>query len=302
MARDVREREGEVQETPEAGPLDAGSAWEPLPPVRRSWWRLGGAGRQPRKRELSLTLARIAGYIIFFALWQYLSGSVFGRVTLPPPREVWDDVVEIFRENNYWSNFTATLAIFVRGFVIAFVLGTFIGILMGRSAYWGAFFRDPVVAILNMPGVVLILVSLMLFALSPWGRIMALVLGIAPIVIINVAEGVRAIPRDLLDMAVAFEVGPYRRLRHVILPAAAPFVFQGARYGLGLGFKAAALIEVFGGTAGMGFQLRSEFIAFSVSGTLAWTALIIVNVMILERIILANIERRFFRWRQAAFS
>jgi NitT/TauT family transport system permease protein len=173
---------------------------------------------------------------------------------------------------------------------------------MGRTHYFEAFFRDGITVLLGLPGVVTIMVSLMIFGLSPWGRITSVGLGLIPLVAINVAEGARGIPKDLKDMASSYGVPRYRQLREIVWPSAAPHIFAGARYGLAVGFKATAMVEVFGGSRGMGFQLRSRFAEFSVAGVLAWTALIVAIVMLLELGILKPTERRVFRWRQSAFN
>jgi NitT/TauT family transport system permease protein len=270
--------------------------------VARRWVRARTEGAPRRQRDVSLIVARLGAYVCFIVMWQVLATSVFGTATLPTPGRVWDEILEIFREGLFWPNFVATTRVFLIAFVIAFAVGTALGILMGRIRYFDTFFRDGVTAILGTPGIVFIMVCLVVWGLSPWGRIIAVVIGTVPIVTINVIEGVRAIPRDLLDMGSAYGVSRARQLRHTIWPAIAPFVFAGARYGLAVGFKGTAMVEVFGGSEGMGFQLRTQFINFSVAGTLAWTALIVAIVLLLELVVLKNAERRFFRWRRAAFT
>ena len=58
------------------------------------------------------------------------------------------------RRDDFWVNVFATLRHLAIGFTIAFVIGTAIGIAMGRSAYWDAFFRDYVMLTLTTPGLV----------------------------------------------------------------------------------------------------------------------------------------------------
>ena len=141
----------------------------------------------------------------------------------------------------------ATIKHLVIGFSIAFVLGTTVGIMMGRSAYWDGFFRDYVMLTLTTPGLVFALIAVMIFGLSTWGPIVAIVLTTLPHVTINVVEGVRAIPRDLSDMATAFGVSRSTQVRSIILPAVAPFLFTAARYGFAIAWKITALTELFGG-------------------------------------------------------
>lgn len=253
-----------------------------------------------RRRRLGDIAIRVSTYLLLFATW-YLLSRVTHQSKLPPPERVWEELTSIFSDGLFLRNFFATMQVFLEAVGIGFAVGTVIGVLMGRTHYFEAFFRDGVTIIMGLPGVVIIIVSLMMFGLSPWGRVTAVAIGMVPLVAINIAEGARAVPRDLLAMAASFGIPQQRRLRHIVMPATAPYVFAAARFALATGFKAAAMVEVFGGSSGMGFQLRSEFSRFSVDGVLAWTALILAIVIILEIGILKPLERRIFRWRQEAF-
>jgi NitT/TauT family transport system permease protein len=263
----------------------------------------GAQNRAPRKqrRPAILVAARIGGYVLVLGAWILLA-MLLGRARLPGPDRVWNELVRIVENGIFWPNFLVTMRVFLLSFGIGFGVGAILGVLMGRTNYFESFFRDGITILMGLPGVVIIVVSLMMFGLSPWGRVTAVALGLIPLVAINIAEGARGIPKDLLDMATSYEATRYEKLRHVIWPASAPYVFTGARYGLAIGFKATAMVEVFGGNSGMGFQLRTRFSDFSVAGVLAWTLLILAIVIILELGILKPTERRIFRWRQSAFN
>src|SRR5688572_30033156 len=116
-------------------------------------------GRRPRRfvpggGDLSFSAYRIAGYLCFIALWQFLSSNVLNEVTLPAPMTVFEEMGQIISDNELWPNVRYTMTTFLIIFSIAFPLGTVIGVLMGRSRYWDAFFRDFVLAGLTTPGLV----------------------------------------------------------------------------------------------------------------------------------------------------
>jgi NitT/TauT family transport system permease protein len=83
----------------------------------------------------------------------------------------------------------------------------------------------------------------------------------------------------------------------VLIPSVAPFAFAGVRLSFALAWKVEQLTEVFGGSSGVGFQIRREFEDFSIPGMLAWVLLFIVFMILLERFVLARLERYLFRWR-----
>lgn len=245
---------------------------------------------------------RLAGYVLFIGAWVLLATYAFEVYILPSPTRVLAEMREILGKGDFWENFLATLQHLFIGFTIAYVVGTAIGIAMGRSSYWDGFFHDYVMLALTTPGLVFALICVMIFGLSTWAPIVAIVLTTFPHVTVNVVEGVRSIPRDLLDMASAYGVDRRTQLRHVILPAIAPFLFTAVRYGFAIAWKITALTELFGGSEGVGIQIRVKFELFNMAGVLAWAFFLVAFALIMERVVLQRLERRFFRWRPKAFA
>jgi NitT/TauT family transport system permease protein len=269
------------------------------PPVRID---AEGDGRTPeRPRRRRYLPWRIAGYVVFVGAWASVSALTEPYI-LPSPFEVIREMGEVVGRDDFWVNVFATLRHLAIGFTIAFVLGTAIGIAMGRSAYWDGFFRDYVMLTLTTPGLVFALICVMIFGLSTLAPIVAIVLTSFPHVTVNVVEGVRAIPRELMDMATAYGVSRSNRIRNIVLPAIAPFLFTAIRYGFAIAWKITALTELFGQTDGVGIQIRVEFLFFDMAGVLAWAFFLVGFALVMERVVLQRLERRFFRWRPKAFA
>ncbi len=268
------------------------------PPVRIDTEPEGSTPERPRRQRFLLW--RIAGYVLFIGAWAFVS-SLTEPYILPSPLEVLREMGEVVRRNDFWINVFATLRHLTIGFTIAFVLGTTIGIAMGRSPYWDGFFRDYVMLTLTTPGLVFALICVMIFGLSTLAPIVAIVLTSFPHITVNVVEGVRAIPRDLMDMATAYGVDQRTRIRNIVLPAIAPFLFTAIRYGFAIAWKITALTELFGQTDGVGIQIRVEFLFFDIAGVLAWAFFLVGFALVMERLVLQRLERRFFRWRPKAY-
>lgn len=269
------------------------------PSVRIDTEPEGPTAERPRRQRYLLW--RIAGYVLFIGAWALVSSQTEPYI-LPSPLEVLRKMVEVVGRDDFWVNVFATLRNLAIGFTLAFVIGTAIGIAMGRSSYWDGFFRDYVMLTLTTPGLVFALVSVMIFGLLGIGPIVAIVLTSFAHVTVNVVEGVRAIPRDLMDMATAYGVDRRTRIRNIVLPAVAPFLFVAVRYGFAIAWKITALTELFGRTDGVGIQIRVEFLFFDIAGVLAWAFFLVGFALVMERLVLQRLERRFFRWRPKAFA
>ncbi|MQA95266.1 MAG: ABC transporter permease subunit [Streptosporangiales bacterium] len=240
---------------------------------------------------------RIAGYAFFLGLWQLASGTVLDDVLLPPPAAIAGEIAGIAASGELPLHFFTTVSTIAVGFAIAYVLGAAIGLLMGRSRWWEAFLGDGVMAALTTPGLVFALVTAMIFGLGNLGPVVAVIVTSFSYVTVNVVEGVRAAPSDLVHMSRAFGRTRTQLLRHVYLPFLAPYLFTAARYGFSVAWKIATLSEVIVGTAGIGFMMRRSFQEFNMTGFLAWVLIFFAFALFLERVVLQRWMRRTLAWR-----
>jgi NitT/TauT family transport system permease protein len=240
---------------------------------------------------------RIAGYVFFLGFWQLFSTYVVEGFVLPAPTVVVQRMWEIAADGSLWENAAVTYGTILRAFAVALVIGTTIGIAMGLSRWWDGFFRDGLLTVFATPGLVVVLVCLIVFGISWIGPLTAIVVMATPYIALNVSEGVEAIDKDVLDMTRSFRMSRWTRARHVIIPAVAPYLFQGMRFAFALSWKIAMLTEVFGGTDGIGYNIRIASNLFKMDDLLAWVFWFVVSALILERLVLQRLVNRSLRWR-----
>jgi NitT/TauT family transport system permease protein len=185
------------------------------------------------------------------------------------------------------------------GFGLAVAIGLPIGMLMGTSRWWRAYFHMPVTVAGNIPGITYAVLALVIFGISVEGPILAVALISMPYIAINVAAGLDGIDRGLLQMSRAFGRSGRDELRHVLIPTVIPFVFAGVRLSFALAWKVEAITEVFGASNGIGYMIRQSYDEFSVAGILAWMFFFVIFIVLMERFVLQPMERRLFRWRPA---
>jgi NitT/TauT family transport system permease protein len=262
--------------------------------------------RQARIARWKAVAYSVFGAVSFLVAWQIASG--FTRTEfdlLPGPLEVLQRMGEYTFGNeaeriasgwvflNFWETFRKTLY----GFAGALVLGVPIGILMGRYRYAKNFFFDFVYLAANVPLIVYAILGLLIFGIGDTGPAFVVGLLVLPVITLNVAAGVEGVDQRLLAMSRSFGLSSRTALRHIVVPSLSPFLFAGSRASFAASWKLAALAETFGGTTGVGVQIRKAFQGFSVTDMLAWMMFFVIFVLIVERIILMRLERWVFRYR-----
>lgn len=254
--------------------------------------------RRVRRRERRTQwFWRAMGYLVFLGLWEFVSGRILEESRLPGPTRVVQTFFDIWADGAVLPSFQATLTRIFWGVGLSFLVGAIIGILT-QNKWFDGFFRDATTIGLTAPGLIWVLITAVVFGNRVAGPIIAIVITTFALVTVNVAEGIRSLPKDLLDMARAFDISVLDRNRHIVIPHLAPFLFNGLRFGFSIGWKVTVLTEVFAASSGIGFQMRVAQSLFQMDELLTWILLFFFFALFLEKVVLQRIERRFFRWRK----
>ncbi|HSK98193.1 MAG TPA: ABC transporter permease subunit [Euzebyales bacterium] len=242
---------------------------------------------------------RLAGAVGFLALWQVVA-LLTPPFVVPSPAAVASEIVTIVSGGLFWPNFQRSLQTIAVGFAVAYGAGALLGVAMGASGWWDGFLRGWLNSTLMMPGLVVVVVATMMLGLGPGTAVVAVSLTAAPYAAITIAEGVRAAPTDLLDMARAFRVPAGRIARDVLLPATAPFLLTAARFVFSLCWQTTTLAEVIGGTRGVGFMMKRAFQMFDMTGFVAWCVTFFLFTIVVERVVIQRMIARTRAWRPVA--
>ena len=147
---------------------------------------------------------------------------------------------------NLLRNVAITLARVAAAAVIAFAIGTAIGIFLGRHRTADRFFDAWLVFFLNVPALITIVLCYLWIGLNEAAAVSAVALNKIPNVAVTVREGARALDPHFQEVAQIFRFGRIKTLRHVVLPQMQPFLAAAARSGLALIWKIVLVVELIG--------------------------------------------------------
>ncbi|MEP1267750.1 MAG: ABC transporter permease subunit [Marinobacter sp.] len=233
----------------------------------------------------------------FVLIWAVLAW-VFQSPLLPTPLNVLDTLIQEAESGALWHHLGATLGRVVVAFALAMLLGTGIGVVMGRSQITNALFDPLLILLLNLPALVTIILMYVWFGLVEVAAVMAVVINKVPNVAVTVREGARSLDYRLEEMATVYEFTRWQRFRDVWMPQLFPYLMAGTRGGLALIWKIVLVVELLGRSSGVGFQLHMAFQVFDVAAILAYSLAFIAVVQLIELAILQPLERRSNHWRQ----
>jgi len=250
--------------------------------------------------QLVLSVLPPVSFLILTAVvWEAMARSL-RTMLVPGLSEIALEVKRVAVTEGAFLQIGLTLERIILGCSLAFLVSLVVGIAAGRNRLFESFLRPGIILGLTIPGLVWALLCVIWFGVSWRSPVVALGLGVAPALTVNVIQAVRAVDYSLIEMAHIFRIRPVDRILHLWLPAMAPFLLSGLRLGFSLAWKVIVLVEIFGMSSGVGYQLNQEFSEQNVAGVLAWTIIFGAVMGVIEYGLLQIVERRVTRWRRVA--
>lgn len=243
----------------------------------------------------------LAFVLLALAGWQ-LTVPLLVTEQLPLPADVarfmWDELrVDTLAPYSVYEAFATTMQRLMWGLAWSVAVGLPLGLMVGWSRRVEAFFRDWIFLLLASPALIWALILSLWFGFTNVAPIATVALVVLPYIVMNVSQGVKDVPLDLLDMGRSFQVPRRTMIRHVILPSQMPFLFAAVRYGFANGWKGLLVAEVFGSDSGAGWMIRYWYEARRAYAVIGYALFFVLIALVLERVFFQTLSNRVFRWR-----
>lgn len=230
--------------------------WDDLP--RRAAPRRA-ASTQALRRAISPRRRRLLGmasFVVPLAVWTGLGGSgAVDPTFLPAPVDVLRAGADMARDGTLVPDAWASIRRVALGFGLAVLLSLPLGFAMGAFRA-GQAALEPVVGLLRyMPATAFIPLLLIWFGLGETPKIALLVIGTVFFMTLMVADAVRLVPRDLLDVSATLGARRGEVLRKVVLPHALPGIVDAVRVNAAAAWNLVVVAELLASTSGLGYRI-----------------------------------------------
>lgn len=246
-------------------------------------------------------LLQVAPVLLFIAVWWIVALIMDYPRIYPTPLSVLQWFFGILAGKaeigSSYQHIGATLYRLSVAFGLSFVLGSIIGLLIGRNKVLFDLFDNVGWVLMTVPAVVwsfIFVVAIGIKDIVPIGVLMAV---LTPKVAIIVGEGAKATPTDILEMASSFKVTTWQRVKDVFVPHLVPYLVAGARIAFNLGVKVIMIAEIVGLSTGIGFMVLYWEEELFVGPLIAWGLTLIVIALVIEYVLFDRLERRVTKWR-----
>jgi NitT/TauT family transport system permease protein len=170
-------------------------------------------------------------------------------------------LIDSFRDDTYRAHVQSTASAALLALVISVAVGIVIGIGFGLLPWLSRGFEPLVVASNGLPKIVLYPVLLLLFGMGTTSKVaLAVLIGMFP-VLMNVAAGIRNVPRIYALLARTLEASRWQMFWLVLVPAIRRPLMTGIRLAVSLSMVGVVLAEMFATQYGLGRMILASYTA-----------------------------------------
>lgn len=195
----------------------------------------------------------------------------------------------------FFKSIVSSMKLLIPGYFSALLVGVILGTIIGLHPLLNKNLKPIIFALAPLPPSMLtpyLIAILPTFYLS---SVAVIFIGCFWPVLVGTISGMVLIDQGYLDNAAIMGLSAFKRLFHVLLPAASPHILAGASTALNFSFILLVIAEMFATNSGMGYfvQYYADFSDYSrVLGGLIGTSIVVVII----KYIFEAVKHRLLFW------
>ena len=275
------------------GSVAAAAAAAPPTPRRAPLRLLHLREEIPRPIYLGAGAAFIGLFLLAWLLVT-VSGAV-SPIFLPSPGRVLSELSRQVSSGVLWSDMGTSVYRITVGWLISTIIAVPVGILMGNFRFFEGLLEPFVDLVRYMPAVAFVPLTILWLGVGDGQKFAILFIGTFFQQVLLVMDNVKNVPRDLIQVSYTFGLGRWEILRHVVLRAALPGIWDTLRITLGWAWTYLVVAELVAANGGLGYRImRAQ--RFLETETIILGILVIGVLGIITDTLFKWSYRRLFPW------
>ena len=239
---------------------------------------------------------RFISILLLILIWEITSKIINDKIILPSPSNVLESI-KYHASQDLFHHVNVTLLRVFTAFFLAMIIGSAIGIFMGRKQKLDDYLDGWLILALNVPALVTIILCFIWFGLNEVAAVLAVTINKIPTVTVILREGAKAIDEKLIDVGKVYKISKFEIIKDILIPQLFPYFISAARSGLALIWKIVLVVELLGRSNGVGFKINEFFSMFDTTSILAYTLVFVLIIMSIEWFLVRPTEKKLTEWR-----
>lgn len=246
------------------------------------------------KVKKALIWAGVAGF--WLLVWQMAYYAVGRDLLLASPASVLKRLAQLVITGEFWQIIANSFCRIMAGFLLGLLLGTALGVLTARWSLAYRIVQLPMSMIKAAPVASFVILALVWIS----GRNLSIFIAflmVLPMVWSSVDQGIKSADVQLLEAAATYRLSRLQTVRAVYIPAVMPYFLSVCRVAMGFAWKAGIAGEVIAiPKNAIGTQLYDAKIYLETTDLFAWTVVIIVLSVLIEKLFTKGVAWFAGKW------
>jgi len=238
----------------------------------------------------------ISSFVAVLLFWAWLSHQDFvNKIFLPTPEKVWATAINFLHDQNLWTDVKTSVFRVTAGFLLSAVIAVPVGIFLGSYKSVEGVVQPLTEFIRYIPVPALIPMLMLLFGIGELAKIMLIFVGTFFQLVLMVADEIRRVPYDLLQVSYTMGARRSEVMQRVLFRAAMPGIFDALRLCNGWAWTYLVVAELIAANEGLGYRIL-KFSRFLQTSKIFVYLLLLGIIGLAIDIAFRKINARIFHW------
>ena len=230
----------------------------------------------------NITLKLTLPLILIFTVWGILHRVADQEYIVPSISNTFESLIEILTDKGFFEIILLSIVRVLIGLIIGTLFGVLLAVICHNFFVLDAMF-SPIISIMKATPVASIIVLLWTMMSPNTVTISIVLLMVMPIVWESSVNAFNSVDKDLIEVAEIFNLTRPERFRLLTFPTLLKYLIPAIITSVGLAWKAEIAAEILTGINIGELIHRNKNIAYDTATVIAWTIVIIVLSLILEK-------------------
>jgi len=227
------------------------------------------------------------------AIWEIVALIVNNPFILPTVQDVVSALLQplqdVFGMGSLLSNSLVSVVRVCLGFLIATAIAVPLGIFLGSHPFWEGMTDGLIQIFRPIPPLAWVPLSLAWFGIGMSSIVFIIVIGCFFPILVSTIDGVKRVKKSWRETAKIYQANNRQIMAKILLPAAAPAIFNGLRVGFGIAWMSVVAAEMMPGSSqGIGYLIMQCYnygqVSYIIAGMLCIGIIGILADQIFKRI------------------
>lgn len=238
-----------------------------------------------KTKGIKRIITKLAVLLIWLGVWQAAFLAIGQKLLFVSPLQVAERLCSLVLQPAFWQSVGLSFLRISAGYCLGVFFGVFLAAVTSASAFLHSLF-EPVLTLARSTPVASFIILALVWIRKDYVPVFIVFLIVLPIIWANVRQGIEQTDRTYLEVAKVFRFGFLKKIKTVYLPCVLPYFAAGCTTALGMAWKSGVAAEVLAMPArSIGYNLYRSKINIETADLFAWTAVVIILSVILEKLI-----------------